>query len=459
MAETIRKVDARAFILVHAGGCNVIQDPIWGTSDDLLNAAMTDRYGTSMANVLRPATPIEHDSIDYECDWLRRVDPRWWCHEFYPNHGNWCRPPEPRMLAREIWMTIAGGPSGFTFWQYRAERVGNETNGYGMRQIDGAPTPRSEAIDRIAGVLRLHGAKLAGSRRPPSRIAMLYSRESDLMGRLQEFHTGPWDISQENGNVDYAYKRALKAAHALYTMAGETVDWVVPGDDLSRCEILHVSAAEMVDRAAADWLRAYVRGGGTLIVEFPFACRDDNTWVSSARPNHGLDDLLGCVETDRVVIPPAGPEAVRFARRLTLKARGWHIALRPTRGKALARWADGSVAAVENTVGKGRVYALGASLSLSFSDTWDDPARKVLTALLTEAGIAPQPRAAGSVWVRRRTAGDREIWFVFNVSDREHSQALPRRPRATWFGEGCAVSGTRIRLGPGAAWVGELAKE
>jgi len=56
---------------------------------------------------------------------------------------------------------------------------------------------------------------------------MLYSRENDLLLRLGVMPWGLADMRQVTDNTEYPYKRALKAAHALYLMAGETVDWVL----------------------------------------------------------------------------------------------------------------------------------------------------------------------------------------------------------------------------------------
>ena len=325
-----------------------------------------------------------------------------------------------------------------------------------MREIDGSPTPRSEAVDRIAGVLREHGSGLVGTRRPDARVALLYSRESDALGRIQDFHTGPWDISQENGNVEYPAKRALHAAHALYLMAGETVDWVVPGDDLAGRALLHVTCAEMIAADSADWLRSYVRDGGALVVEFPFACRDDNTWVSRQRPNHGLEDLLGCREVERVVIPPQGTETVSFAGATRVEARGWRVELEPADGEVLATWGNGSVAAVRHRFGGGTVVALGVNLALSFGDSWDCPVGLAFSRVLDAAGLA-RPDVPAGLWLRRRCAGDREILFVFNVSDEARELQLPQAPGEVWYAEGAQCEGKNLNIEPGGTWVARLA--
>jgi len=459
VADAIRLADPKAFVMVHVGQSSVTQDPVWATSDDMLNAKTTDRYGTSFWIPLHPKTPIDHAHPDYQSDWIRRVDPSYWCHEFYTNHGEWSRPPEPRTLNRLIWFAIAGGAAGFTFWQYRSERLGNETNGYGMRNIDGSPTDRSQVTDGIARTLAKFGKSLVGTKRVPSQIGLLYSRESDLIMRIQESNSswGEGGLAQERGNSDYTYKKAIKAAHALYLGCGQTVDWCVPGDDLASVRLLHVTCTEMIDAKTAQWLKDFVQNGGTLVVEFPFACRDERTWVTQAIPSHGLDGLLGCTQADRVVTVKNAPDVATFTNGRRIQADRWRIVLAPTTGKPLAHWQDGSVAAVVNKFGKGTVYAVGANVSAAFSDSWDDPAFDLFSEWVRSAGVETGSGASRHVWVRKRRAPGREVWFVFNVSTQPQKITLHAVPKHVWQDAGCALSKSDLLLEPGATWVAEFA--
>jgi beta-galactosidase len=456
VADTIKKNDPKSFVIVHIGQSSVTQDPVWATSDDLLNAKMTDRYGTSFWVPLHPATPTDHAHPDYQSDWLRRVDPSYWCHEFYTNHANWCRPPEPKNLNRLIWMAIAGGAAGFTFWQYRSERVGNETNGYGCRNIDGSPSPRSEVTDGIAKTLTKFGSKLVGTKRDPSPVGLVYHRQSDLILRIQESNSdwGSGGLAVEKGCGDYSYKKAIKAAHALYLANGQTVDWVVPGDNLSAIKLLHLTCMEMIDDVTAKWLTEYVRNGGRLIIEFPFACRDERTWVTHSIPSSGLQTLLGCYELNRIVTLPELTDIAAFSAGQKITAKKWRIDLKPTTAAPIAHWQDGAAAAVKNTFGKGTVYALGINLSLAYSDTWTDPAVNILAGFLQEAGLPtgfdPQ------LWVRKRKAPGREIWFVFNIANTDKKLALPAKPREIWQESGCTLKGQDLTLTPGSAWIAEM---
>ena len=146
------------------------------------------------------------------------------------------------------------------------------------------------------------------------------------------------EASHEKITKQYFYKQSIHNAHALYLIAGETVDWVIPGDDLSSYQIIHISAAEIIDSQLAKQLRNFVRNGGSLIVEYPFACRDENTWISPTRPTHGLSDLLGCREKDRFISKKPGIYDLEFTQVPNFP---WNVIMwifELCGGKVLAAW-------------------------------------------------------------------------------------------------------------------------
>ncbi len=456
VARTIRRSDAGAFILVHAGSPTITQDPVCATSDDVANSRETDRFGSSFGIPLHPQTPLEHAAPDFQSDWLRRVDPHYWVHEFYPNKGGWCIPPHPATLRRLVWMAIAGGLRGLTYWQYRSERVGCETNGFGIREIDGTQTARGEVVEAIGQKLATLGPALAQSQRGKARVALLHSRESDIIARLQHLTPWPADVAQEGASDGHFYKQAIKAAHALYLMEGYEVDWVLPGDDLSLYPLIHLTACEMISAPLARDLEAYVEKGGRLIVEFPFACRDANTWVSLRRPGLGLEALLGVFEARREKV--SQPQPVTFSSGCEVQATGWRIDLIPREGaEPMAWWQDGAVAGVSHPKGEGRVVALGANLSLAFADHWEDPVRPRFREVLHLIG-APIPESnTEGVWVRRRQSRTGDFLFIFNVSNETKAIPLPEPTATVIEAEGARQEGMSLVLSPGGCWVAQMA--
>ena len=454
VAEAVRAADPEARTLVHVGAPGITQDVAWSASDDVQNAAHADRYGTSFWISLHPQTPTEHAGPELQSSWLRRVDPEYWCHEFYPKHANWTLPPDAQTLRRLIWSAIAGGATAFTFWQYRSERVGCETNGYGLRNIDGSPTPRSDVADEIAGILRDGGHWLAGASREPAPVALLYHREGDLISRIQVMPDAFEDLNQEPNRTDYPYKRAIHAMHAMAICLGTAPDWVLPGDDLTGRELLMVTGDEMVNEDTARWLKRFVKRGGNLLVEFPFACRDDRTWVSARRPAHGLDKLLGCREKDRRMATSQDTFRLRGFEK-TLSAGLWRIELAPgAQGEVIGRWPDRSPAVIEHAYGRGRVISLGASLALAFQDRWRDPTLDALARLWSRLGLPAAPPARRGLVLHRRVGTDAEVWFAFNVAAQSRGLTLPSPLLTTLDACGAVRRGRRLTLEAGGCWVG-----
>jgi len=456
VSEAIRREDPKAHIMVHVGGSLIKQDPVCGTSDDFQNrAAGVDRYGTSFWIPLRPSSPLDHAAPELQSSWLRRVDPNYWCHEFYPNHGNWCVPPEPQTLRRLIWSAIAGGTAGFTFWQYRSERVGCETNGYGLMNIDGSQTERGKVADSIAAALKSHAKRLAAAKRPKSEVALLYSHDSDMISRIQKLPGGIESVENERGTCDYPYKKAIMAAHALYHFLGLNPDWAVPGDELDGVKVLHVAGAEMIDAKTARWLEGFVKRGGRLIVELPFACRDERTWVSPQIPSNGLSKLLGFVERERVV---AGKDCNFAVEGVEIPAGDWRIDMELCAGaKAIGKWQDGKIAAVKNAFGKGCALSLAGGLSLGFGNSWDDPASKALAKILESLGVElPSWSGSGLVACRRDGAAG-SFHFVFNYASEKRAAKLPLEGAKEIDSQGAKLSKGSLSLEPGGLWIG-LAK-
>ena len=218
-----------------------------------------------------------------------------------------------------------------------------------------------------------------------------------------------------------------------------------------------MTGAEMIDAATARWLTSFVRKGGKLLVEFPFACRDKNTWVSPARPACGLAALLGCAEQDRVV--------AKSADRFTLEGAGanlpagvWRIELAPRKkATVIGRWTNGEAAAVRHEAGKGEVVALGGSLALGFGDRWDDPAVRTLGALLASLGVKLPAWSGTGVVVNRRRGPAKDVFFVLNYAEEKRQVELPVVPSLEIEATGVAAKGRSLVLGPGAVWVGSIA--
>jgi beta-galactosidase len=458
VCDAIKSVDTSHPVMVHVGCNNIFRDPAVDPSDDFQNSQHVERYGFSMNLAYKPKTPLDHDSTEYQSAWLARIDEAYWCHELYPRGPKWHRPIEEKTLKRHIWMAIAGGCGGLTFWEYRSARMGIMSKGFGMRDVNGSATETSVICDEIALKLKDYGKKLVNTRRAPARIGMLYALESDLLHRLLKMHIWMGKAQNVMPDVDYSYKEALRGAHVAYTGIGENVDWFVSGDDISKLQVLHVACNENFGSETAEWLREFVENGGTLIIESPFACRDEKNWIHFERPAYGLNKLLGCSEENRFVIHPDDDDIATFDNGAKITAKYWRTDLELESGTPFAKWQDGKIAAVKNACGKGLVYTLGCSPSMAFSNQWDDPLFGLFEWILRDAGLPVAPTFEDrQLWVRRRIGDDFEIRFIFNVSNKTRQIKLPAEPNLKVYESAVEqLNSRKFDIAPGGTLVVEM---
>ena len=442
VTEAIRKADPTVPVMCHIGASSVVQDPACDTSRDLLNSTKVDWYGCSLPIELSPSNPVTFNQALYQSSWQRRVDSEYWCYEFYPSKAPWSRRAHPGFVEQAVLMAIASGCRGFTFWQYRSERYGEESDGYGMRNIDGTDTPRSLRCDRIANFLAKADSDFAKSSPRKSKVAVYFDDKTDLLMRIQLMLCPLMSVEEINEIYDYTYKKALQGAHATLRRLGYTADFIVEGDDLTGYDAVVVSALEMTDDNVAKALTDYVNNGGSLLVEYPFACRDNTTWVSPKRPNSHLDELTGCREVDRSVFAPEVSEKVIYDT-FTELTDGWHVTLEKLSESAnvLATWEDGTPSVVENRVGKGSVITSAGNFAMYAFDNSDSKIPYVYTRLLENAGL---PITDSPLWIYSRYSEGYEYRFVFNTTDKP--ETVVPEGEVIYSTVECETSGNKITL-------------
>jgi beta-galactosidase len=146
MVEETRKIDPRHELRAHAA----LTSRPW----DEACAREVDSWGMSMSsnNLLTAADPYNIAERAFGFDMARALGNkgRWWNEEIYAGMARggvvWKKQSDPRELTTLLWMTLAGGAAGCMFWQYRPEYFSFESPGYNLAALDGAPTPRLEAV-------------------------------------------------------------------------------------------------------------------------------------------------------------------------------------------------------------------------------------------------------------------------------------------------------------------------
>ena len=341
-------------------------------------------------------------------------------------------------------MTLAAGCHGLTFWQYRSERIGDESNGWGMREMDGSPTRRSSRCDRMAQELRKWGGALARSKPVPAPVAILFNRDNDLLARIKKMSTPLFRLDSVDGDCDYEYKHQLFGSHYLWRRCGHSCDMVTETDDCHAYRLLCVGGCEMVSDATAALLRRFVEDGGTLLVEYPFACRDGRSWMALKRPSCGLDNLLGCKEIQRLNLGKGETLGITYDNGVEELVGGTRVVFQPAATATVAGvWEDGAPAVVVNHVGRGHVIACGGSVAVvaGQSLSWRSPVPELYRRAVALAGLK---LGDGDLWTAERRSLAERFLFWFSVQAEPLSRQLPERFSVLYHSDEVAVGGRRL---------------
>lgn len=188
-------------------------------------------------------------------------------------------PKRPGEIARLSLSPVARGSMGALFFQWRASRGGAELWHGGMVPHAGPDTRVFKEICELGDLLsrldlpeRLDGAE----------VAILWDTESWwALG-------GPGFASSEVRYLD-----AVRQAHRVLFRHGVHTDFAYASSDLSAYRLVLVPSHYLMTNAEAANLRAYVEGGGTLVVSHLSGMADEHARVRLGGYPGALRDLLG----------------------------------------------------------------------------------------------------------------------------------------------------------------------
>ncbi|MFB7760445.1 beta-galactosidase [Streptomyces xiamenensis] len=304
----------------------------------------------------------------------------------------------PGEMARNSMAHVARGSEGAMFFQWRASRFGAE-------KFHSAMVPHAGTDSRIWREVVALGAdlgSLSGLRgtRTVADAAIVWDWQSWWAQKLE------WRPSE-----DLDTRERAEAVYAALFDRHLTVDFAHPEADLSAYPLVVVPALYLMTQAAGRNLRAYVEGGGTLVVGHFSGIVDEHDAVHPGPHPGALRDVLGLTveefqplrRHERVTLE--GPDGHRLTADVwaeTVVARGAEPVWTYTDGPAA-----GCPAVTRHELGEGSAWYLSTRLDADGLDT-------VLAAAGLDAGIAAREDLPRDVEVVRREGAAGRYVFVIN---------------------------------------------
>lgn len=289
----------------------------------------------------------------------------------------------PGELARNSLAHLGRGADAILFFQWRASRSGAE-------KFHSAMIPHAGTDSRVWREVVALGAnlkQLAELRQSTvvADVAILWDFESFWAQDLE------WRPS-----IDVDHKEQVRAFYEQCWRAGVTVDFALPGQDLSAYKLVIAPAQYLLRTVDAANLTSYVDAGGTLLVSFFAAVVDENDAVHDGGFGAPLRDVLGVSVEEFLPLRENESHGVSFGDA-TLTSDVWqeHLVLGSAEvvGVYESGPAAGQPAVTRNGHGSGAAWYLSTRLDA-------DGLNAVMTEVFDSVGIT---RAEGLEVITRRS--------------------------------------------------------
>ena len=299
----------------------------------------------------------------------------------------------PGEMARNSLSHFGRGADGILFFQWRAGRSGAEKFHSAMLPHAGVESRVfREVVDLGAKLGRL--AEVQGAR-VQADVAVLWDFESFWAQDLE------WRPSE-----DVSHDERIRAFYERLWRDDLTVDFALPGHDLSRYRLVVVPSQYLLTAADAANLTAYVAQGGTLVVSFFSAVVDENDAVHPGGYGAVLQDALGVRVEEHLPLRHGDVAGIRFGDE-DFAADVWQEDLVLTGAEVRAVYTDGPAEGRPAVTRHGHGEGVGWYISTR-PDA--EGLRAIMREVYADAGIAVPATPDGVETILRR--GDAADYLV-----------------------------------------------
>jgi beta-galactosidase len=337
-----------------------------------------------------------------------------WVMETEPAFVNWRRtnnPLEKGQVRDMAWQAIGHGSDAVEYWQWRSALNGQEQYHGVLVGADGNPVPVYDEVKQVGEEFDKAGAALAGTS-PHADVAILHDYNSR------------WAINFQRHSADFDPVGELVAFYRPLLAGAQTVDIVSPDTPLEDYKLVEAPALNVLPKATAERLIAYVNQGGNLLLGPRSGMKDEYDALNVELQPGPLADLLGgrveqfyALDKDVPVSGELGSGTAKiWAEQLSIKNPETKVLLSygPSNG-----WLDGQPAAITRKVGKGSITYVGAWLD-------DDLLARLTDQLIQQSGVQPKiPHVPVGVEVCVRSKGQHSVAIIINHTTSSQHVALP----------------------------------
>ena len=443
--DVIRRYDEKTPIMCHAGFCSAFQTNIGDAVDDYTVSKAVDFWGTSLPFNTNMDDEDNRLSMMQLGDFMRSVDKNYFNHEIYPGLGMFNNYDTPFDMKYKLYSALSCGSKGMVYWQYRAERVGNEQDCAGIMRVDGTPRPVASSVKDFGADLHKNMDFLVGTEAEGGKAAIVFDYDNMMIAEIEESCYDIYKFTLDAG-PDY-YRRSHRGMYKLLSSLGYGVDYTpaCEPERFAEYKLLYFPYYSMIDEKIIPHLERFLENGGTVIADEGFGLRDLNTWMR-----------VGDIDIKPIATARISERRRTINRQEYISLTGKKTRILPYKSEIIANGAE-VIAEFENGMpaiqlinyGNGRMYLSGIALGYCYHETSDAGIESFVAKVMNECGIEKYKYAdfKNGIYEKHLVADDRKVIFIFNVSKKDTEIKLDGELLS--FGADAIVEGNKMKIRSG----------
>jgi len=307
------------------------------------------------------------------------------------------------------WGMVSRGARAINFYAFYPMNAGYESGGYGLIQLDGTLTERSQRAGETAKKIAANADLLLQAKPKQAEAAIIFSPLVPLLGGYDE------------EDMRNAMHKALAGYHRMFFERNLPVEVLssreLAGRNLQKYKLIVLPYPLMMTTDEAEALKDYVSKGGHLFVEARPGWVNEDGHAEGAIPGFGWTEMFGVRESS---IDPEKEIAVKLgAEEFSGKNFAEHFTVLDGKARVVAKFADGTAAAYEHTYGKGSAMLLGTFAGQE-NEAKPTPMHPLGGILAKWAGLTEvELKAPALVELREMESPEGKLVFLFNHGEKE----------------------------------------
>lgn len=376
-----------------------------------------------------PADTAAELSFDHTVMRSLKKDKPFMLMESTPSLVNWHsfnKLKRPGILRASSIQTIGCGSDTVQYFQWRKGRgAAEQFHGAVVDHLGRDDTRVFKEVSEVGEILKKL-APVTGSK-VTSKAAVLF----DWSNR--------WAIKDMQGMArdTKKYEKEVRKFYNIHLKKGINADIVFPLEDLSSYSLVVLPMYYAVSKEAGEWLKEYVKNGGTVVATYLTAYVNENTLAYlGGFPGAGLGEVFGLYAEELDTLYPTDSNSVLMKDGNKALVKDYCELIKLTGAEVLGTYESdfyaGMPAVTVHSYGKGKAYYIGTRME-------ETDLIKFFTPIWSECGIKEKELPEGVEYLTRTAEDGSTFDFYVNYNATPATVQLAKNGTNLLNGE--AVSG------------------